>query len=883
MLDASAQVDAARPADVVERDGRQDAFVPDRARPNQPTLVPTEPPTTSSIPPPVPRPFGDLRPWPGDDVRYTTLVFSSDERSPGIRLDARGTLWALNGWFTARTNGTVSRRLLSGIDRAGNIVAEVPIEGSVRIDQFEAHDDGIYLLGSARGAASIRGVPIVSSEGQFVASFDRQGMLRWLRSLAGASGSAALAEHQGRPTLVAWVRRGTDGSGLWPAIDGDRLLRIDLDTSGSVVRTVSLTGASDRSTVVGAVVHGTNRLTTRHLVGGDALEVVAWSDDGQPLWRMRRAGSIAIARDGQVAVHGVLDAEGACGTRALNSAPAGEAEESCAEIFHEGRSILRLSPIDYQRYGSRPPSTQGSSVWVGATPQAFLFGTYSWREQVPWPRCASAGVVDRWSTIRTQEGRGTHAIVSSDGQWRGVDAVTLGGGRQCAARRYATNDGRRRGAWELIPTHVISCIPLQQTPEFISVETACAGRPANLATDPANCGLCGHACSASPDGVAESCREGVCVAVGCVAARGDCDEQTANGCEADLSRDVTHCGVCGNACAAGAQCENGRCCAGGACASPYPSTGAAGVFAPQRDVTLRAGRHDFSTIHVPAGVTVRVGAGGVLDLRAQGVVRIEGTLDLRGGDGSTDCTATSGGTAGTRGGPGDGACALTPGAGPAGGSSVNVAPLPYSAFECHSTLCADSPTVGPWPDVYDAESGLSCFNCLHDHCRSPWVQSSRADGGAIGRAAILDRAVQTTFYPGSGGGYCFHQEHNLGATGGGGGGALRISSPHAIEIGPSANLLVVGGSGGGTATAPALGGAGSGGVIVVSAPAVHVSSRATLNATSPQRGGLGRIRISVDPARCVLDGNLQPPPRRGCEPVAVEDAFGHTLITRWPY
>src|SRR5262245_56771911 len=51
-----------------------------------------------------------------------------------------------------------------------------------------------------------------------------------------------------------------------------------------------------------------------------------------------------------------------------------------------------------------------------------------------------------------------------------------------------------------------------------------------------------------------SCRLGVgCVVEHCDTGFDNCDNRASNGCEADL-RDGTHCGRCGNACAAGLSC-----------------------------------------------------------------------------------------------------------------------------------------------------------------------------------------------------------------------------------------------------------------------------------------------------------------------------------------
>ena len=71
----------------------------------------------------------------------------------------------------------------------------------------------------------------------------------------------------------------------------------------------------------------------------------------------------------------------------------------------------------------------------------------------------------------------------------------------------------------------------------------------------------------------------------------------------------------------------------GAPGVPFPSTGSEGPFEPAANVTSRPGVHTYTTIAIPAGVVVHVNGTGVLDLRATGAVKIDGTIDLSGADG----------------------------------------------------------------------------------------------------------------------------------------------------------------------------------------------------------------------------------------------------------
>ncbi|MBI5516187.1 MAG: hypothetical protein HY909_20550 [Deltaproteobacteria bacterium] len=91
-------------------------------------------------------------------------------------------------------------------------------------------------------------------------------------------------------------------------------------------------------------------------------------------------------------------------------------------------------------------------------------------------------------------------------------------------------------------------------------QTRCGDGCVSPATDPMHCGGCGNRCVA-PNAVA-GCAAGQCQVAGCMPGFGDCDMTAANGCEANTSGDLAHCGGCGRACAvpnATAQCAAGRC------------------------------------------------------------------------------------------------------------------------------------------------------------------------------------------------------------------------------------------------------------------------------------------------------------------------------------
>lgn len=82
------------------------------------------------------------------------------------------------------------------------------------------------------------------------------------------------------------------------------------------------------------------------------------------------------------------------------------------------------------------------------------------------------------------------------------------------------------------------------------------GCETNLSSSTNNCGACGKACATGA-----ACVSGTCTnATGpCTANRSNCDNDTSNGCEVDLSTDHANCGACGSACASDKSCIQGQC------------------------------------------------------------------------------------------------------------------------------------------------------------------------------------------------------------------------------------------------------------------------------------------------------------------------------------
>jgi len=80
-------------------------------------------------------------------------------------------------------------------------------------------------------------------------------------------------------------------------------------------------------------------------------------------------------------------------------------------------------------------------------------------------------------------------------------------------------------------------------------QTVCNGACVDLAADPANCGVCGTACTAAAP---------YCSASTCSATCGPNLTPCGQGC-VDLTSSAANCGTCGNACAAGAACTASVC------------------------------------------------------------------------------------------------------------------------------------------------------------------------------------------------------------------------------------------------------------------------------------------------------------------------------------
>jgi hypothetical protein len=89
----------------------------------------------------------------------------------------------------------------------------------------------------------------------------------------------------------------------------------------------------------------------------------------------------------------------------------------------------------------------------------------------------------------------------------------------------------------------------------------------NLSNDVNNCGSCGHVCSRGAGVLSTDCNSGTCGIASCVAGLGNCDGLASNGCETFLNSDPANCGACGAACSATLAAHEVHTCSAGTCGS----------------------------------------------------------------------------------------------------------------------------------------------------------------------------------------------------------------------------------------------------------------------------------------------------------------------------
>ncbi|MBL8680963.1 MAG: hypothetical protein JNK05_17410 [Myxococcales bacterium] len=337
------------------------------------------------------------------------------------------------------------------------------------------------------------------------------------------------------------------------------------------------------------------------------------------------------------------------------------------------------------------------------------------------------------------------------------------------------------------------------------------GCEVDVTSDPNHCGMCGALCNPLPNAT-RACVASRCAVGSCAAGFGDCDRAVANGCEAALSGNRTHCGRCDNACGPGSFC--GPFMGTFACqAADFPPGDAGAPFVPDAGLvssdggdagstitTLVAGRNVFESVTIPMNAEVR-SASGVLEIYADGPVRIDGTIDVSGGRGG-NAVPTMGSNSDCR--P----------SGQGGGTGTRVAGITTSGSACPGVATGGSGAAG-------ANAPVSILGCA----------LGGAFGGGNGAAGTPAGAASAG---GGGGGYA-----------GGGGGGVRGST---FGGGGASAAGGRGGGGGGTVADAGFGGFG-GEYDAPMALSDYAGRNGVRDGTVAPFGGGGGGSIGLDAAR----------------------------------
>ena len=146
--------------------------------------------------------------------------------------------------------------------------------------------------------------------------------------------------------------------------------------------------------------------------------------------------------------------------------------------------------------------------------------------------------------------------------------VTFGGGTSDEAGSppafVETDGGHEAGTPSVPEPDAEMCVssecpaPWASCPIFGSLAPYPCGT--NTATDTQNCGACGHVCPTGADAFhfRAACVDGQCQPF-CQAEWSDCNGLPDDGCESNPKTDPNNCGICGNACAPGVPCLDGKC------------------------------------------------------------------------------------------------------------------------------------------------------------------------------------------------------------------------------------------------------------------------------------------------------------------------------------
>lgn len=146
--------------------------------------------------------------------------------------------------------------------------------------------------------------------------------------------------------------------------------------------------------------------------------------------------------------------------------------------------------------------------------------------------------------------------------------VTFGGGvaeEAGSPPAFVATDGGEDGQTTLgPPPDAEMCVATECPAPYASCPVYGALAPyacaTNTDTDPDNCGACGRTCPTGSDAFhfRRACVNGECQPF-CRAEYADCNGSPDDGCESDPKTDRDNCGICGNKCAPGVACVNGKC------------------------------------------------------------------------------------------------------------------------------------------------------------------------------------------------------------------------------------------------------------------------------------------------------------------------------------